>query len=158
MVTNQTTQRPNPPVFCLIIQLNILELKKICSTLSSGESSGGWGSSGVFTFCSHPPNSGPQGRDERAPPHLQSTNVSVSPPLPWPCTLENPHGDSNCWCHENPSDLMTALINTLTLILLTTRKVRYWGKFKEVIQGKNFNLFSFMYFFCCFHYQYNYSP
>ena len=48
---------------------------------------------------------------------------------------------------ENPSDLVTTFISTLTLILLKTRKVRQRGKFKEVIQGKNFNLFSFMYFF-----------
>ena len=59
---------------------------------------------------------------------------------------------------ENPSDLVTTFISTLTLILLKTRKVRQGGKFKEVIQGKHFNLFSFTYFFCCFQYQYNYSP
>ena len=126
MVTNQTTQRPNPLVFCLIIQLNILELKKICSTLFSGELSGGEAVPVPSPFVGTGQIQAPRVRMKEHPPP-----TPANPPMclfprhylgltPWKIPTAIETGGAI----ENPSDLMTALINTLTLILLKTRKSR----------------------------------
>ena len=103
MVTNKTAQRPNPPVFCLIIQLNILELKKYVQLYLVASRLGGEAvpvpSPFVVTRQIQAPRARMKEHPSPPPPTCQSTNVSVSPPLPWPYTLENPHGDSNWWCH-----------------------------------------------------------
>ena len=125
MVTNQTTQRPNPPLFCLIIQLNILELKKICSTLSSGESSGREAVPVPSPFVVTRQIQAHRVGMKEHPPPTSNLPMCLFPRhylglAPW----KIPTAIATAGAIENPSDLMTALINTLTLILLTTRKVR----------------------------------
>ena len=132
MVTNKTAQRPNPPVFCLIIQLNILELKKYVQLYLVASRLGGVALPGPSPFVVTRQIPAPRAR-------LKEHPSRPSPPPPPPANLpmclfprhnlgltpwKIPTAIATGGAIESPSDLMTALINTLTLILPKTRKVR----------------------------------
>ena len=126
MVTNKTAQRPNPPVFCLIIQLNILELKKYVQLYLVASRLGGEAVPVPSPFVVTRQIQAPRARMKEHP-SLPPANLPMClfprhnlGLTPWKIATAIATGDAI----ESPSDLMTALINTLTLILLKTRKVR----------------------------------
>ena len=120
---NQTTKST-----CVLFDNPIkhLGINQICSTLSSGESSEGEVVPVPSRFVVTRQIQAPRVRMKEHPP---STPANLSMCLfprhyigltPW----KIPTAIATGGAIENPSDLKTALINTLTLMLLTTRKVR----------------------------------
>ena len=125
---NQTTQRPNLPVFSLIIKLNILKITKYVQLYLVASRLGGEAVPLLSPF---------EGTRQ-----IQATRVRMKehpPPPPTPANLpmclfprhyigltpwKIPTAIATGGAIENPSDLVTALINTQTLILLKIRKVR----------------------------------
>ena len=126
MVTNQTTRRPNLPVFSLIIQLNILEITKYVQLYLVASRLGGEVVPVALPFVGTRQIQATRGRMKDPPPPTPANLPMCLFPrhyiglTPW----KIPTAIATGGAIENPSDLMTALINTLTLTLLKTRKVR----------------------------------
>ena len=126
---NQTTQRPNLPVFSMIIQLNILEITKYVQLYLVASRLGGVAvpvpSPFVVTRQIQAPRVRMKEHPPPPPPYTCQTTMCLFPRhylglTPW----KIPTAIATGGAIENPSEITTALINTLTLILLKTRKVR----------------------------------